>query len=197
MPGRRGYTEADRAFEGMGMKIDVTAGLSGINFSPQSKAAEVIQNVRCILATRKGSVPFDRAFGVSWDMLDRPLPVAKAMMIAAVVEAVQEYEPRAAVRGVRFSDDPASAMEGRLSPVVTIEIKEDDVSAGLVMPKASASAGANAETEAVTSSDVTIITQKAEQAIAAAKAAAAALADIEPRLHEIEATDYSKIYDKG
>ena len=65
------------------MKIDVSAGMSGINFSPQSPEAEVIQNVRCILATRKGSVPFDRAFGVSWDMLDKPLPVAKAMMIAA------------------------------------------------------------------------------------------------------------------
>mgnify|MGYP002625792406 FL=1 len=176
------------------MKVDVSAGMSGINFSPQSTAEEVIQNVRCILATRKGSVPFDRAFGVSWDMLDRPLPVAKAMMIAVVVEAVQEYEPRAEVRGVRFDADATDAMEGRLSPVVTIEIREEEVSAGLVMQKASS--GTNAEAEAVTTADVSVITQKAEQAIAAAKAATAALTNLEPRLHEIEATDYSAVYDE-
>ncbi len=177
----------------MGMKIDVSAGLTGINFSPQSTAEEVIQNVRCILSTRKGSVPFDRAFGVSWDMLDKPMPVAKAMMIAAVVEAIQEYEPRASVRGVKFELDVDAAAEGKLKPIVTIEIKEEEVSAGLVQ-SASAS-GTNAETEAVDTSDIAIITQKAEQAIAAAKAATAALTNLEPRLHEIEATDYSAIYD--
>ncbi|MDD6088474.1 MAG: GPW/gp25 family protein [Desulfovibrionaceae bacterium] len=185
------------------MKIDVTAGMTGINFSPQSTEAEVIQNVRCILATRKGSVPFDRAFGVSWDMLDRPLPVAKAMMIAAVVEAIQEYEPRAEVRGVKFNADGDAAMEGILNPVVTIEINEGKSTSSLhgrryVSTAASApKAETNAETEAVTTSDVSIITQKAEQAIAAAKAATAALANLEPRLHEIEASDYSAIYDQG
>ena len=35
------------------------------------------------------------------------------------------------------------------------------------------------------------------EAIAAAKAATAALANLEPRLHEIEATDYSAIYNQG
>lgn len=175
------------------MKIDIAAGMSGINFSPHSVAEEVIQNVRCILATRKGSVPFDRAFGVSWDMLDKPLPVAKAMMIAAVVEAIQEHEPRAEVRGVKFEANSEAAMEGRLNPIVTIEIREDEMSAGLVMSKSPA--GTNAEAESVTTADVSIITQKAEQAIAAAKAATAALTNLEPRLHEIEATDYSAVYD--
>ena len=184
------------------MKIDVAAGMSGINFSPQSTAEEVIQNVRCILATRKGSVPFDRAFGVSWDMLDRPLPVAKAMMIAAVVEAIQEYEPRAEVRGVKFNAETSVAMEGGLNPIVTIEIREGKSSSGLNGSRhASTAASApkaetNAETEGVTASDVSIITQKAEQAIAAAKAATAALANLEPRLHDIEAADYSAIYDQ-
>ena len=187
----------------MGMKIDVSAGLAGINFSPQSIAEEVIQNMRCILATRKGSVPFDRAFGVSWDMLDRPLPVAKAMMIAAVVEAVQEYEPRAEVRGVRFNADSNAAMEGVLDPVVTIEINEGKPISGLrgkrnVQAVAAApKAVTNAETEAVTASDISIITQKAEQAIAAAKAATSALAKLEPRLRDIETADYSAIYDQG
>ena len=182
------------------MKIDVSAGMSGINFSPQSPEAEVIQNVRCILSTRKGSVPFDRAFGVSWDMLDRPLPVAKAMMIAAVVEAVQEYEPRAEVRGVKFNADGGAAMEGVLDPVVTIEINEGKASTSRRHAASATSAPkaeANAETEAVTTSDVSIITQKAEQAIAAAKAATAALASLEPRLHDIESADYSSIYDQG
>ena len=44
-----------------------------VDFNPASVVAEVLQNVRTILSTRKGSVPLDRDFGISWEYLDRPI----------------------------------------------------------------------------------------------------------------------------
>ncbi|MBR4371365.1 MAG: hypothetical protein IKS92_09985, partial [Victivallales bacterium] len=89
------------------------------------------------------------------------------------------------MRGVKFNAETSVAMEGGLNPIVTIEIREGKSSSGLNGSRhASTAASApkaetNAETEGVSASDVSIITQKAEQAIAAAKAATAALANLE------------------
>ncbi|MCI8757344.1 MAG: GPW/gp25 family protein [Oscillospiraceae bacterium] len=47
----------------------------------------VLQNIAVILSTPKGSVPMYRDFGISVDILDRPIPVAKAMMTADIKEA--------------------------------------------------------------------------------------------------------------
>lgn len=66
----------------------------------------VLQNVAVILATRRGSVPQYRSFGLSMDFLDKPTPAARARMIAEIREAVETWEPRAAVRGVTCSGDP-------------------------------------------------------------------------------------------
>ena len=33
---------------------------SDVNFAPETEVVEILQNVRTILATRKGSVPLDR-----------------------------------------------------------------------------------------------------------------------------------------
>lgn len=43
-----------------------------ISFAPGTVAAEVLQNVRTILATRKGTVPLDRDFGLEWEHVDKP-----------------------------------------------------------------------------------------------------------------------------
>jgi hypothetical protein len=67
-------------------------------------AAEVLQNVATILATPKGSVPLYREFGVSMEAIDRPIPVAKTLLIAQVTEAVEEFEPRAKVVKVTIEE---------------------------------------------------------------------------------------------
>ena len=36
------------------------------------------QEIRTALATRKGSVPLDRDFGLSWELIDLPLPESPA-----------------------------------------------------------------------------------------------------------------------
>jgi phage baseplate assembly protein W len=82
---------------------------------------EVLQNVGVILATREGTVPLDRAFGVSWEWVDDPRPVAEQRARAEVADKIEKHEPRAEVEEVRFED----ADVGRLTPIVTLRIDLD------------------------------------------------------------------------
>lgn len=97
-----------------------------VDFAPQSEVAEILQNVRTILNTRIGTVPLARDFGVSWEHVDKPYPIAKAMMAASVVDAIEEFEPRARVESVEFEETEASAMDGILVPRVVISIGDEE-----------------------------------------------------------------------
>lgn len=97
-----------------------------VNFAPGTEVEEILQNVRTILNTRKGTVPLDRDFGVSWEYIDQPIPVAKALLQSSVIDAIEQYEPRAYVEAVEFKDDNEDAMEGILKPIVTISIGEEE-----------------------------------------------------------------------
>lgn len=95
---------------------EITIGATG--------TAEILQNVRMILSTIRGTVPLDRTFGLSITFLDRPMPAAMAEYRGEVVEAVQRLEPRVTVTSVDFTEDTDGAMDGILYPVVTIDIEE-------------------------------------------------------------------------
>lgn len=80
------------------------------------------QEIRTLLSTRKGSVPLDRDFGLTWQYVDLPMPEAMPYMIAEIARQLEKYVPRIKVRDIRFqSDDP---LEGILQPTVTVEIRE-------------------------------------------------------------------------
>lgn len=100
------------------------ADLHNIRLNEPETVSAALQNIALILATPKGSVPFYRDFGITNEFLDKPMPVARAMMISEVREAVEEWEPRASVIGVRFGED---ALEpGRLVPIVEVEISVEE-----------------------------------------------------------------------
>ena len=92
-----------------------------VDFAPEG-VMEILQNVRTILATRKGSVPLDRDFGISWDNVDQSLPAAKMLMRSEVIDAIERCEPRATVTSVDFAADVEGAMDGVLKPIVTVQI---------------------------------------------------------------------------
>lgn len=96
-----------------------------VDFAPEG-VMEILQNVRTIITTRKGSVPLDRDFGLPWDAVDQPLPVAQMLMRSEVIDAIEEYEPRATVVSVDFDEDTASAMDGILKPRVVVQIGEEE-----------------------------------------------------------------------
>ena len=92
-----------------------------LTFAPITVAQEVVQNVRMIITTPKGTVPLDRDFGVDATVVDRPMPVAQAILARDIVDAVKKYEPRARVTKVEF-EDRGGAIDGVLTPIVRIEI---------------------------------------------------------------------------
>ncbi len=88
---------------------------------------EIFQNVRIILGTVRGTVPLDRPFGVSDTVLDEPLPEAVARLSGEIVGEVEKQEPRVKVISVHFLPDADGAVDGRLYPVVEIEVKDQTV----------------------------------------------------------------------
>lgn len=97
-----------------------------VNFAPETETEEILQNIRTILATRIGTVPLHRALGITWEHIDKPYPVAKAMMTVAVIEAIGTYEPRANVESVEFDETTENIMEGLLKPRVIVSIGGDE-----------------------------------------------------------------------
>lgn len=101
------------------MTYTVTAGVA-LTLNETDTVASVLQNVAIILATRRGSCPMYRDFGISMDFLDRPIPVAKTLAYAEIKEAIETYEPRATVAGVTFEERLGSP--GLLIPAVEVRI---------------------------------------------------------------------------
>ena len=97
-----------------------------INFAPDSETEEILQNVRTILKTCIGSVPLDRDFGTSREYVDKPLPVARSLMQSAVIEAINQFEPRATVESVTFDDSTEDAMDGISRPCVIVSIGSEE-----------------------------------------------------------------------
>lgn len=107
------------------MSFQVSASdLGNIRLNEPDTVNAVLQNIALILATPKGSVPMYRDFGLSQEFLDKPAPVARAMMVSCVREAIEEWEPRAAVKQISFTE---SGLEpGKLVPTVEVEISVDE-----------------------------------------------------------------------
>lgn len=105
------------------MLISVSAGRTPINFAPATVVEEVVQNVRMILATPRGTVPLHRGFGLeSSTLLDRPVNVVQAMLSTTIIDAIQQGEPRATVQEVQWSG--STVQDGILTPTVLIHINE-------------------------------------------------------------------------
>lgn len=89
------------------------------SWQPTTEAEEIIQNVRTILTTRRGSVPLDRAFGIDTALIDLPVTAIKGRLTTEIIEAVERFEPRVEVKEVKFVGDAA---DGAVYPVVKVVI---------------------------------------------------------------------------
>ena len=90
------------------------------NLQPQSTAEEIIQCIRCLLATAKGTCFMYRSFGLDASMIDKPINVAKTKFIAEVARAIQTYEPRCRLKSISWQR--SEALDGELKPRITIDI---------------------------------------------------------------------------
>lgn len=90
------------------------------NLAPNSTAEEILQNVRCLLMTARGTVFLYRDFGLDTTLIDTPLNVAQSRFTAEVARAIAKYEPRCRLKQITWQKSDAA--EGQLSPRVFIEI---------------------------------------------------------------------------
>lgn len=109
------------------LTIDTNKPINEVNFAP-NKVQEIMQNVRTILRTTKYSVPLNRGFGIDGNIIDLPLPLAKAKMINEIINAIKKYEPRVEVIKIDFksainTETNTDELDGVLHPKVTIRIK--------------------------------------------------------------------------
>jgi hypothetical protein len=94
---------------------DIDFGATGVE--------EVFQNVKYILLTEYFSVPLDREFGMDFTMVDKPIPIAEAMLTQEIAIKISLYEPRCQFTEINFE---GKGIEGKLNPLVTINILSTD-----------------------------------------------------------------------
>lgn len=80
---------------------------------------EIERNIKTILSTPKGTCPLYRDFGIDMEMLDAPTAAAHNMLTVAIIDAIEEWEPRAQVKDVSVGADTNGKMTAKV--VVTIE----------------------------------------------------------------------------
>lgn len=102
--------------------LDITAELDRVDFAPASTTLEILQNVRTILTTARGSVPMDRDFGIDAEVVSMPIATAQAKLTADIIATVMKYEPRAKVKKIIYEGDEES---GQIRPTVRIEVVEN------------------------------------------------------------------------
>lgn len=90
-----------------------------INFEA-SGIEEILQNVRMILGTIEGTVPLDRRFGITGDIIDSPTNRIDKLN-QEVFEKIEKYEPRAKVTSIKTE---TNNLNGRASIVVGVKIDE-------------------------------------------------------------------------
>ena len=70
----------------------------------------VLQNLALLIATRTGTVPMYREFGLPFAFEHCPRETMETVAAAELANAIETFEPRASYRDVRFEfreDDPA------------------------------------------------------------------------------------------
>ncbi len=166
--------------------------LDSVNFAPSSVVSEVLQNVRTIISTRRGTVPLDRDFGLTWSYIDKPLPVAQMLFRTEIIAALEEYEPRAQVESITFENNTDGAMDGVMVPTLKLRIVETSSSSSesAVTSYAGTTSGSGSSAELYS---ITVSTSSGSDTAALS----AQVSDLESRVQDIEQSDYSELYENG
>ncbi len=85
------------------MKYTLKVGaLENISLCESNETKAVLQNLAIILNTKKGTIPMYREFGIDMSFIDKPPAIAEALARSAIVEAVENFEPRAKILNIEF-----------------------------------------------------------------------------------------------
>lgn len=104
-------------------EFEITENDFDVNFAPKNEVEEILQNVRTILSTPKGTRPMDRDFGINPFVPDKPFIKEQARIHQEVVDAIKKYEPRAKIIEIGESISKKTAM---VCPRVVIAIEDNE-----------------------------------------------------------------------
>lgn len=108
------------------MTYTVTAAdLGQICLNETDHVRSVLQNIALLLATRQGTCPMYRGFGLPQRFMDKPTTVARTILYSEVKEALEIYEPRA--RLVRLEVEEDLSAPGKLIPTVEVDIQDAEL----------------------------------------------------------------------
>lgn len=65
-------------------------------------AEELTRTLTTLFATRAGSQPADRDFGIDWSLLDEIPEVAESLFALEAIKKVEKYEPRVEVSDIVY-----------------------------------------------------------------------------------------------
>lgn len=94
-------------------KLDIT-------LCENNTVKSVLQNISILLATRKGTVPMYREFGLPMDYIDKPIDVAESLMASEIAEAIENYEPRAELVGLKIENSANNP--GKIAVILEVDI---------------------------------------------------------------------------
>lgn len=80
----------------------------GFDYMQAKTVDEIRRNVTALIATPEGTCPGDRSYGIRTDFVGLPIDVARNQAALAVIEKLEEYEPRAELRDVTIEGDPGN-----------------------------------------------------------------------------------------
>ncbi|ANU48518.1 hypothetical protein ADH76_09975 [Enterocloster clostridioformis] len=92
--------------------------LNNIDLAPANVYQEVLQNIAVILDLVQKTAPMLRDVGIPGELYGRPLPVVENILVGAIYDQIEEYEPRAILGGVTFERED---LTGRLIPIIELE----------------------------------------------------------------------------
>ena len=78
--------------------------------NPETELEEIIQNVRTILSTPKGTVPLMRDFGVSWQIVDTLTPELEMKIKEEIYLQVEKWEKRAKVKSISLKEEDGKVL---------------------------------------------------------------------------------------
>lgn len=105
------------------MEYEVTQNTKPLNLYATG-VEEILQNVYMILNTPKGSVPLNRSFGLDLSPLDMPIEIAKNLMTSNILEALQDFEPRATLIKVEYIQNHEI---GKLEMKVRVKLDNESI----------------------------------------------------------------------
>lgn len=72
---------------------------------PNEVWPDVLRCLKCLYASRMGSLGLDRDFGIDWSFIDSPLEMAKAQIESELITKTRKYEDRVSIERVTWEGD--------------------------------------------------------------------------------------------